>query len=254
MKLRRPLAVAVVLPLLACAPPPGAEWRAAHPGAPRRSPEQGAPLGEVLAALTESEPGARRVRVGHLDLLGLESDPWQPIESEAALAADAHGSAHHAVIALRSCRHRSGLRRHEVTRGSWLLFRGGRLAAFDHWEFADDCEPEHRFLPAASTELELEADLARFVARRFPENALGPRETFQKGLVYLEHDRVDEATAMLALGDRALAELSREPEEDEGADEAALADARVVRAELSVALRKKRGLDQDPADRFWEGY
>ena len=91
-----------------------------------------------------------------------------------------------------------------MARGSWLLFRGGRLEAFDAWEFGEACAPEHRLLPAAEAHRRLERELSRDVARRYPASRLGPQDAFRKGLLLVEHGRVDDADAMLALGERGL--------------------------------------------------
>lgn len=241
---------------LGCAPVPGAAWRAAHPDFVRAAPAAEAAVAPVVASLVE-QAGSRRVAVSQIRWLGLESDPWRELPGEEALLAEAAGEGLHAVVAGRTCRQRSGLRRFEVSRGSWLLFQGGRLAAFDHWEFGDECVPEHRFLPTPAAQRALEVDLSREVARRFPENALDPEQTFRKGLVYAEHQRREDAAAMLALGDRALAELlraAREAErEDPDAEPPAVGEARRLRAELSEALRDPNQ-PEDPEDRFWQGY
>lgn len=251
----RPVLLAALVALASCSSSPGERWRKVHPGFVRSVPSVGQEVGEVVASLEEPE-GARRIRVSQWRFLGLERDPWAELDGAALLEGGAREGERTAVIARRQCLHWAGVRRVQAARASWLLFRGRRLVAFDHWEFGDDCAPEHHFLPAGKAELGLERDLGRFVARRFPENVLGPGATFRKGLVYLEHDREEDARAMLTLGDRALSAAARSAREDDpdAPSETELGEARAVRAELSRALRALRGFPDDPEALFWEGH
>jgi hypothetical protein len=246
--------LSLLLLLLACSATPGERWRAAHPQFERQAPTSGQSLGEAMASLEEPD-ASPAISVSGLRLLAVDRDPWQLLDAETALSLLPRQEEMHAVVALRTCVHRVGLRRTEVPRASWLLFRGGRLEAFDHWEFGDACAPEHRLLPAAETYRRLERELSRDVARRYPASRLGPEDSFRKGLVLVEHGRVDDADATLALGNRELGEATRALNEErpDAPSEESLAEARALRAELERAIREARGIREDPEERFWRG-
>jgi len=253
--LSRVHALPFLLLLLACSATPGERWRAAHPGFERRAPSAGQPLAEAVASLEEPGP-PQTVSVSGTRLLAVDPDPWQQLDADAVLALRPGQDELHAVVTLRTCAHREGLRRTtKVARASWLLFQGGRLEAFDYWEFGEACAPEHRLLPATEAHRRLERELSRDVVRRHPASRLGPADSFRKGLVLVEHDRADDADAMLAVGNRELGEATRAANEEQkdAPSEEELAEARALRAELKRAIREARGIREDPEERFWRG-
>lgn len=168
-----------------------------------------------------------------LRLLRVDVDPWQALDPEALAPDEAAPGTRQAVIAHRTCRLRTGLRTLATPRASWLLFRDGRLEAFDHWSFGPACAGEHHFRPARGEDVALERDLVRYVAQRFPDAAPSALDQLAMGHAYLEAGRLEDARAMLAAARRRLDALAPTP------GEAALPEEeRAARAAEAEALRR----------------
>jgi hypothetical protein len=215
-------------------------------GPPPPPPGPGSSLAESLASLGAGAPAGASVRVDELRLLRVDVEPWEALDPDDA-AGDVPGE-RQALIAHRTCRMRQGVRTRTAPRASWLLFRGGRLEAFDHWSFGPACAGRHHFRPARGADVALERDLVRYVAQRFPDAAPRALDQLAMGHAYLEAGRVEDAEAMLAAARRRIDALAPTPgdvaalSEEERASRAAEAEelhraAASLRAEIRAARR-----------------
>lgn len=244
------LAIAVAT-ALACQSGYYEEYLAAHPGFDPALPREGLTLPELLAALhAPARARTSEVAVAKLWIYRSDVDPWQDIPFEsirtgAVAVSDAHD---YAVLVAWTCRFEAGLQQGETGRGGFYLLPDGRLAAWDHHEFRERCRVDNEFR-AARGEL---IDTERAVTERL--TALGVRyslvQAYQRGLAYVEAGRLEDARAMLVLGERtyrparlearararARAQGDTPPNPQEGKQDVDLADAERLRAALMRAL------------------
>jgi hypothetical protein len=219
------------------------EYAAAHPGFDPALPREGATLPELLAAL--HAPAYARtsdVSVAKLWIYRSDEDPWREIPFEAIRRDEAMASAYHdyAVLVAWTCAFEAGLQKGDTGRGGFYLLPGNRLAAWDHHEFHERCRADNEFRAARGAQIASEREAsARLTAMGVTYSLV---QAYQRGLAYVEAGRLDDARAMLVLGERTYRSARmREASEQEESD--GLGEAERLRAALMRAL----GVEEIPA-------
>lgn len=262
-----PLLAYAIGMLCACANP-AARFLAENPGWTPRPPAEGMGTAEVLALLHVPPAGGFSVELGDVFVSRIEDDMWREASEREVAESASSSTGYTAIVGERSCSDWQWMTDEDYVgyqaedRSSWYLLRGGSLVAWDHWTYGARCVPENSFRPARSEDRYTEKTLLRFAAQRFP-NPVTPYETrFDRGLAYLEAERIDEARRMLKAGDRAIDSvandhLHREAGETRTELRAEEEHLRRRRAELSVAIDRavleKRGLPTAPVERYFRG-
>jgi len=262
-----PLLLCSFTALLACASPT-AGFLADNPGWTPRPPTADMGAAEVLALLHVPPPGEFSVELNDVVVSRIEDDVWHEA-SEREVAKSAPGEADYTVIVgERSCGDWQWMTDEDYVghqaevRTSWYLLSGGSLVAWDHWTWGARCGPENSFRPARTEDRYTEKTLLRFVAQRFPNPVTPPEIRFDRGLAYLEAERIDDARRMLKAGDRAIDSVANDHVHREaGATRTELRGEeehlRRRRAELSVAIDRavleERGLPTAPVERYFRG-
>jgi len=258
---------AALLLLCACADP-GAQYRAAHPDWTPRAPNEQMDGAEVLALLHVPPEGEFTVTLEETFLSRVEDDVWREISAREVTRGNPGATDFTVVIGSRSCSDWQWMTEEDYVgyqaeeRSSWYLLRGETLIAWDHWNYRAHCVPVNSFRPARGDDQALEQTLLRFVAQRFPNPRTPAEIRFDRGVAYLEAERIVEARRMLKAGDRAIESLSndrihRERGETRAELHAEEEHLRRRRAELSVAIDRaaleERGLPTAPVERFFRG-
>jgi hypothetical protein len=219
------------------------EYAAAHPGFDPALPREGATLPELLAAL-HAPLRARTSEVGlaKLWIFRSDEDPWGEIPFEAIRRDETLASPDHdyAVLVAWTCAFEAGLQKGETGRGGFDLLPGNRLAAWDHHRFGERCRADNEFRAARGPQIASEREAsARLTAMGVTYSLV---QAYRRGLAYVEAGRIDDARAMLVLGERTYqparmrAASAQEKTED-------LTDAERLRATLMRAL----GVEEVPA-------
>lgn len=176
-------------------------YRELHPDWRGAFPAEGASLHETLAGLHGPRTGGRNRIVAKLDVLALRDGAFEKLTRSEVGAALANPNGTYAVVATEFCHSEVG---EDVLIGekvSWFLLPEGRLSAYDAHHFTDDlCTVSNDFSPAAS-HVDLERRLIAYRDAHFPTSMIHLGEVYRKGLLYAERDRLDDARAMLDLGD-----------------------------------------------------
>jgi hypothetical protein len=209
------------------------EYLAAHPGFDPALPRQGVTLPELVAAL-HAPARAEGIEVGiaMLSIYRSDRDPWEEIAFESIRRGEAAVSDPHdyAVLVAWTCRFEAGLQQGETGRGGFYLLPGNRLAAWDHHAFRARCRADNEFRAARGALVASEREASARLT------ALGVRyslvQAYLRGLAYVEAGRLEDAQAMLVLGERAYRPAKQQAEG--GGDD--LADAERLRAALMRAL------------------
>jgi hypothetical protein len=197
------LACAIVS--LACAGNYFRSYQKAHPDWVFVFPDPGASLEQTVASLYAPPPLGTQLSIRRLEILRVDSEPWQPIPFE-ELREGRYAStddADYAVVANYTCRGQVDLQSYYGEKVGWYLLPSNRLAAFDHFEFVEACTVSNQFQPAALEHAVLERELQQHVASEYPISMVHVGELFQKGVVYARANRVDDAKRMLSEGSRA---------------------------------------------------
>ena len=199
MSARRALArVAGVLALAACASGYDA-YRAAHPEWDGAFPTAGVGLDRTLAALSGPRGRGYTVTVQVLQVWRLEGADWLPV----ATPRDAVPAGTYAVVASLDCEAVDGQSRFMAAQNNWYLLPDGKLAAWDHHQFALGCASSDDFAPAKSARAAEEQRLLERAGLCRPTCALDAREYYGKGQAYARAGRLEEAREMLDQGDHA---------------------------------------------------
>jgi hypothetical protein len=202
---RRAGGLAALLLASACASTYYDEYRARHPGFEGGPPREGAPLEEVLAALyAPSRVETIDVAIARLEISRSDREPWADLRFEALRsgAFESSDDASYAVLVTWQCRFEEGLREQRSQRTGYYLLPGNRLGPHDHYEFRDRCALRNRFVAARGERVPMEREAMRRVAARSGATRLGLVQAYQRGLAFVEAGRLDDASAMLVVGER----------------------------------------------------
>lgn len=223
---------------LACASGQMATWSRVQ--AQPREPAIGATLPEVVAGLFAPTGGeGDHLRVLELRVLRLDLRPWREVDPEEAATAPRVG-----LLCHRRCQRLEGLGFAKSERTSWMIFRHGALAAYDHGGFAPGCEPRRDLHPAPLALVDEERNLRRYAAQRYPQARPSLEERLQGGLALVGVGRLRDAERALALVTPRIDELEERSkglfgEEKEDAQRR-VAELRTLRAQLVRTLRAAR--------------
>ena len=177
-------------------------YQETHPDWAFVFPDRDANLEQTVASLYAPPPIGTQLSIRRLELLRVDTEPWQPIPFE-QLRSGAYVStdeADYAVVADYVCQSRVDLQRYHGEKIAWYLLPGNRLGAFDHYEFIEGCTVSNLFTPAPTEAAELEREVQQHVASEYPLSMVHVQELFQKGVIYARADRVDDAKRMLNEG------------------------------------------------------
>jgi hypothetical protein len=180
-------------------------WKAKNPDGVITTPSVGISLHETLAGVYAPPIADYSRFVGKLDVLRF--DAGAPVamtaeEVDAALGGDAKGD--YAVVALVRCLSEVDMKRYGGEKVAWYVLEDGRLAAWNHYDFADNCVGSIDFRPAKAADAPLVAHERATVAyaeANYPAGMGHVGEYYLQGLVYVGAGRIDEARAMLEKGD-----------------------------------------------------
>ena len=199
---RRLVLVACALVSSACAGNYFRSYQQAHPDWVFVFPDPGANLEQTVASLYAPPPLGTQLSIRRLEILRVDTEPWQPIPFEELRSGRYATSdeADYAVVANFTCRGRVDLQSYYGEKVGWYLLPSNRLAAFDHFEFLEACTVNNQFQPAAAEHAALEGALQQHVAAEYPTSMVHVGELFQKGVVYARANRVDDAKRMLSEG------------------------------------------------------
>jgi hypothetical protein len=192
----------LALTALGCAGNYFRTYQKAHPDWVFVFPDTEANLEQTVASLYAPTPVGAQLSIRRLDLLRVDTEPWQPIPF-AELQSGTYEStdeADYAVVADFTCIGQVDLQRYHGQKIGYYLLRRNRLRAFDHYEFVEGCTVANSFVPAPPEGAPLERALQDYVAREFPRSMVHVGELYQKGIVYARLDRVEDAKRMLNAG------------------------------------------------------
>jgi hypothetical protein len=198
------LALGLALVLPACAGNYFRAYQKAHPDWVFVFPDQDANLEQTVASLYAPAPLGTQLSIRRLELLRVDTEPWQPIPFE-ELRSGSYAStdeADYAVVANVQCIGRVDLQTYRGEKVAWYLLRKNRLRAFDHYEFVEACTVSNLFVPAPMESAAVERALQEHIAAEYPRSMVHVAELYQKGLVYARLDRIEDAKRMLNAGRR----------------------------------------------------
>ena len=115
---------------------------------------------------------------------------------------------------------------------AWYLLPEGRLAAYDHYRFEDECGAANEFRAARGERAAVEREAMERVAGAGPRFTL--EQAYARGLAYVEAGRLDEARAMLLIGERGYRQVSAQLRAS--GRQGALSEVERMRASLMRAL------------------
>lgn len=200
----RRFAVAVTLLgfVSGCATSYHAQYQKQHPEWIPAFPDSQANLEETVASIYAPSVTGNRLTVRRLEILRVDTDPWQEIEfSELRSGKFASSdSQSFAVIANFVCQGRVELQSFQGEKIAYYLLPDNRLQAYDHYQFIEACTVYNDFRPATGDVIPLERSTVSWIEGRYPKSMLHVTEIFRKGMAYLNAGRVDDAKRMLALG------------------------------------------------------
>jgi hypothetical protein len=240
--------LAVALTLLACVS--GcvssyyAQYQKQNPEWIPAFPDDQANLEETVASIYAPSVIGNRVTVRKLEILRIDTDPWQEIEfselrSGGFTSADSQG---YVVIADLYCRGQVELQTYWGEKIVYYLLPENRLQAYDHYQFVEGCTMFNDFRPAKGDVISLERSTLSWIEGRYPKSMVHVTEIFEKGLAYANAGRVDDAGRMLALGLSGFDTSSEEPPEFETPGIHIQLDdersARAARQQLENAIRR----------------
>ncbi len=238
---RTALALVVVATVLACQSTYYDEYLASHPGFEPTLPRVDATLREVLAALhAPTAIESIDVRLSRLAIYRVDGEDWSEIRLDAIRRGTAQlpAGADYVVLVGWACSFEQGL----TTRGSrntgYYLFTGSRLADYYHYTYREQCRSVNEFRAARGVLVGTEHQALDRVSAKGTRISL--TQAYRRGLAYVEAGRLEEARAMLVLGEqsyRAAAQRLRS-----AGRQAALADVQRMRQGLMRAL----GLEEKP--------
>jgi hypothetical protein len=191
--------------LLGCVPGYLESYQARHPGWEPALPQPGQGLEEVLAALHRESPvDTIDVEIAGLEVLRADEDPWlvTPFEDIRSGEAPLSPGRDSVVLALLACTYNPGIAPETRTRWAIYLLPAGRLEAWDHATFREDCHATNEFVPARGAAVALERGAMLALRERGGRVQIGLGDTYRRGFAFVEAGRLDEARAMLEAGER----------------------------------------------------
>jgi len=196
------LLLAGALALGGCAGSYFRSYQKAHPDWVFAFPDPGADLEQTVASLYAPAPIGTQLTIRRLEILRLDTEPWQPIPSDELRSGRyvSTDAADYAVVADFTCQSRVDLQSYHGEKVAWYLLRKNRLLAYDHYEFIEGCTVSNLFVPAPVDDASVEHELQQHVASEYPDSMVHVQELFQKGVVYARADRVEDAKRMLREG------------------------------------------------------
>jgi hypothetical protein len=196
------LALVLVFVLPACAGNYFRAYQKAHPEWDFVFPDLGANLEQTVASLYAPPPLGTQLGVRRLEILRVDTEPWQPIAFDALRSGDyaSTDEADYAVIVNYHCIGRVDLQTYQGEKVAWYLLPQNRLRAYDHYEFVEACTVANLFAPAPPEQAAVERALQAHVAAAYPRSMVHVAELYQKGLIYARLDRIDDAKRMLNEG------------------------------------------------------
>jgi len=223
---------------------------------PAPGPLLGASLADTLALVEAGDPGAR-VKLEVVRISSIDGDFWSdlPTRSVRSRAFRADPRTHYSMVAHRVCK-KGWLDFRGGGLGSWFLFRGDSLVAFEHPGFQPDCEIIDHFVPAPLDQVREEREVRRYAGQRYPRVHPGPGERFQRGFAYLAVDRVEDAERMHRAGSSTLDGMIRSRKDREQPMDEPERALRQKRAELANALdevRLEREGTEGPEEDYFRG-
>jgi hypothetical protein len=238
----------VALALLAlgsgCATSYYAQYQKQHPEWIPAFPDTHANLEQTVASIYAPSVTGNRLTVRRLEILRIDTDPWQEIEfSELRSGAFTSSSSQgYVVIADFVCQGRVELQSYRGEKVAYYLLPDNRLQGYDHYQFIEACTVYNDFLPATGDAISLERATLAWVEGRYPKSMLHVTEVFRKGIAYAKVGRVDDAKRMLALGVQGFDSWGRErPEFETPGIRIQLDDersARTARQQLVMAIER----------------
>lgn len=170
-------------------------------GAPAVYPLVGASVSEVLAALVDDPEAEYTAVIQKLTVLSLEEEGWREVEESSDGASELDPAGTYAVVATRVCTVYRGGARSRANVTDWYLLPGNQTAAYQNFQFRDQCVMWLGFR-AARGELETsEHSLMDWMKAHHRDAPLLRDFYYLKGLEYLEAARIHDAEAMLKAGD-----------------------------------------------------
>jgi hypothetical protein len=229
------MAFAVAAIALACQSTYYDEYKAAHPGFEPALPRVDASLEEVLAALYAPNPlELIEVGIDRLAIFRTDQEDWSEIAFDAVRQGrfEAVPEGDYAVLVGWLCTFDLGLKSGDSRRSGYYLLPNNGLAAYDHYRFREGCGSANEFRaargPLVVTEIEA-FDRVSSAGRRY-----SLAEAYRRGLAYVEAGRLQEARAMLVMGERSYRAVAQQLRASGRLD--ALADAQRMRESLMRAL------------------
>ncbi len=196
------LLLACALAFVGCAGDYFRTYQHAHPDWVFAFPDRNANLEQTVASLYAPPPTGTQLTIRRLEILRLDTEPWQPIpfdELRSGRYVSSDG-ADYAVVADYVCESRVDLQRYHGEKIGWYLLRKNRLLALDHYEFIEGCTVTNTFVPAPAEGANVEREVQQHVASEYPDSMVHVQELFQKGVVYARANRVEDAKRMLQEG------------------------------------------------------
>ena len=203
------LALVLALSLAGCGKSYYAAYREAHPEWIPAFPESEDTLERTVASLYAPAKRGNQLSVQRLQILRVDTEPWQEIPFAALRdgsfeSSDAHS---YLVVADLVCRAEYDLKIFHGEKITWYLLPGNRVAAYDHYEFVEACTSWSEFRRAEASDEEavaLEKAAVAHVEATFPPSMFHVGDLMRKGVALARAGRLDEAEALLASGEGAM--------------------------------------------------
>jgi hypothetical protein len=192
----------VGLALAACAGGAYSSYRAEHAEWSGAFPSADADVQQTIAAVSAPAHGYQRT-VLQLLVWRIEASRWTDVPVDQIARAPAPPAGDFAVAATIQCGFDDGQARFYRGAQVWYLLLGGRLVAYDHYDFVPGCELRNSFRPAPEALAQDEHTLVARLGTCNPACATSKAEFYEKGRAFAHVDRVEEARAMLRQGDAA---------------------------------------------------
>jgi hypothetical protein len=227
--------------LLGCAGNYYDSFKAKNPEAVLTTPSNGISLHETLASVYAPPIADYSRFVGKIDVLrfdGQEAVVMTAEEIDVAIAEDAKGD--YAVIALVRCLSEVDMKRYGGEKVAWYVLDDGGLAAWNHYDFMDNCVGSADFRPAKGANATLvtyERATLSYADANYPAGMGHVGEYYLQGLAYVGADRLEDAKAMLQKGD-ATVDVGQRGERHQDY-ESTSAKPRVVKSAEIDAIRER---------------
>lgn len=168
-------------------------------------PETGVPIADVVASLVPARATNAMLQARDVRVMRIDSEPWTtlPAETVRGGAMSIESTARYAIVASFNCQALVNGERFYNEQAAWYLLPGGKLAAWDHYDYGDSCGMENVFEPARGPLALDEKLLVSWIEKNMPRSASYVTNHYARGLAYALVGRLSDARAMLAAGDAA---------------------------------------------------